>query len=174
MILPYLHERRIYLNRRHHTNQFYTLYEHDGKNYILCFCISDSKLYVYTETGILVERILYRDIADKCGKPISISENGKCFIFRKSEVDNYIHLVEVNLQGLKVYKTICLKDTISSYIHEIRSTYIHYKDLHKFYTDYLNKIENLKQLNVSFCLNDSGDVLIRLKPKIEYLEKVLK
>jgi len=28
LILPYLHERRIYLNRRHTTNQFYTLYNH--------------------------------------------------------------------------------------------------------------------------------------------------
>ena len=97
LILPYLHERRIYLNRRHHTNQFYTVYEHDGKNYILCFCISDSKLYIYTETGILVERILYRDIAEKCGKPVNISENGKCFIFRKSEQDKNIYLVEVSL-----------------------------------------------------------------------------
>lgn len=30
MILPYLHERRIYLNRRHDSNQFYTISNHNG------------------------------------------------------------------------------------------------------------------------------------------------
>ena len=45
-------------------------------NYILCYCITDNKMYVYTETGILVDRLLYRDIAESCGKPIDISEDG--------------------------------------------------------------------------------------------------
>ena len=77
MILPYLHERRIYMNRRHSANQFYTIYEHiGGINYILCMCINDSKVYVYTETGILCERILYDDITELYGKPECISENG--------------------------------------------------------------------------------------------------
>jgi hypothetical protein len=33
-------------------------------------------MYVYSETGRLVDRILYQEIADKCGKPESISEDG--------------------------------------------------------------------------------------------------
>jgi hypothetical protein len=53
-----------------------------GVKYILCICINDNKIYVYTETGILCERILYDNIADKYGKPESISENGQNFMFR--------------------------------------------------------------------------------------------
>ena len=69
LILPYLHQRRIYLNRRHSANQFYTIYENAGINYILCMCINDNKVHVYTETGILCESFLYDDLAEKYGKP---------------------------------------------------------------------------------------------------------
>lgn len=76
MILPYLHERRIYLNRRHQSNQFYTICNYKGQNFILCLCINDDKIYVYTETGILKKRIKYGHITEEHGKPESISENG--------------------------------------------------------------------------------------------------
>ena len=84
MILPYLHERRIYLNRRHTANQFYTLIEHEGQNFVLCICIQDKKMNVYSETGILIARHVYRELADKIGKPESISENGQFLLFRTS------------------------------------------------------------------------------------------
>ena len=82
LILPYLHERRIYLNRRHTANQFYTLCKHvSGLSLILCYCIPENKMYVYTETGILIDRISYAHIAEKYGKPVEISENGLILIF---------------------------------------------------------------------------------------------
>ena len=58
-----------------------------GKNYIVCLCLAESKMYVYTATGILVGRVLYRDVTKECGKPCSISENGKYMLFRKSDTD---------------------------------------------------------------------------------------
>mmetsp|Transcript_9402 Transcript_9402/g.14361 ORF Transcript_9402/g.14361 Transcript_9402/m.14361 type:complete len:92 (+) Transcript_9402:3671-3946(+) len=85
LILPYLHERRIYLNRRHYSNQFYTIVRHEGYKFILCVCINDSKMYIYTETGILVDRILYREESQRWGKPVCISEDGRNMIFRKSD-----------------------------------------------------------------------------------------
>lgn len=69
MIMPYLHERKIYLNKRHSANQFYTIFEVGKNRYILCICIDDAKMYVYTETGKLVDRIMYREIEELCGKP---------------------------------------------------------------------------------------------------------
>jgi len=64
-------------------------------------CINDNKMYVYTETGILVDRILYRDIAEKCGKPDSMSEDAKYYIFRRSPHSIDSHLVQITLDGLK-------------------------------------------------------------------------
>lgn len=68
--------------------------------YIICLCIADNKMYIYTETGILVDRILYQNIADECGKPVGISENGLNLIFRKSDMSPDIYLVEVSINGL--------------------------------------------------------------------------
>lgn len=50
-------------------------------------------MYVYTESGILIERIKYNSVAEKCGKPIGISENGLNLVFRKSDSSPDICLV---------------------------------------------------------------------------------
>jgi len=36
----------------------------------------------------------------------------------------------------------------------------------------LKKIENIKEINVTFCLNDNGDILIRLRPNKVLLTKI--
>ena len=40
-------------------------------------------MYIYTEMGILIDRVDYSDLADKYGKPVCLSENGTVLIFRK-------------------------------------------------------------------------------------------
>jgi hypothetical protein len=47
-------------------------------------CVNDNKMYVYTEGGILCERIDYKLVAEECGRPISVSEDGKTMIFKKT------------------------------------------------------------------------------------------
>ena len=42
-------------------------------------------MYIYTETGILVDRVEYQDLSKEIGKPIAISENGLILIFKKGE-----------------------------------------------------------------------------------------
>ena len=79
-------------------------------------------MYVYTETGILVDRILYRDISEKCGKPVGISENGQNLIFRQSEIDPMLHMVEVTIRGLHVRKTFNINEAVSKCISEISSS----------------------------------------------------
>jgi len=73
------------------------LYEFNKETFILCICISDDKLYVYTDKGILKKRILYKNIAKDYGKPISISENGQYLIFRENDLDGEINLLKIDL-----------------------------------------------------------------------------
>jgi len=61
-------------------------------------------MYVYTETGILLDRIMYRELAQKSGKPVGISENGLNFLFRQSDTDPDIDLVSMDIKGLSIYK----------------------------------------------------------------------
>ena len=73
-------------------------------------------MYIYTETGILVDRIKYHDIAAECGKPIAISENGLVLIFRKGDESENISLVKVSINKLEKIKTINMKDEIEKYL----------------------------------------------------------
>jgi hypothetical protein len=84
LILPFLHDRKIVLNRRILGEQFYTLYKckQYKNNYILCLCVNYDKMYIYTETGILIDRIQYKQLANECGKPVTVSDNGLKMIFR--------------------------------------------------------------------------------------------
>jgi len=68
--------------------------------YILCLNISDNKLYVYTDSGILVRRFKYSELAKKIGKPICISEDGLNMIFQQSDLSPEIFLVKMSILGL--------------------------------------------------------------------------
>jgi hypothetical protein len=112
LILPYLHERRIYLNRRHDANHFYTILSQNDIKFILCIVFQDNKMYVYSETGILMQRILYTEFTEKYGKPCSISEDGMNLIFRHNEFDEELHVMKVDVeqkQGFKWIKTINIR-----------------------------------------------------------------
>ena len=67
-------------------------------------CIRDNKMYFYTENGILVDRILFRDLAEKCGKPDTINVRGyKKLFFRKSFHSIESFLVQINIDRLKEF-----------------------------------------------------------------------
>ena len=84
--------------------------------FIFCLNIDFQKLYIYTETGILVARVLYTELAEECGKPIEVSDNGKYLIFKKSELSTEISLVEITLDGLKLMKKIDVKQGVLNQI----------------------------------------------------------
>ena len=69
-------------------------------------------MYVYTENGILIDRISYQELGEKYGKPISISENGKILIFRKGHDSPEIHLILVHIDKLEWVATINIKDKV--------------------------------------------------------------
>jgi hypothetical protein len=120
VILPYLHERKLHLNKRNYTNQFYTMIKKDEIVYILCLCINENRLYIYVENSILLKRFTYDAIANECGKPVCVSEDGLSFVFQTSELAREIFVVKLSLDGLKVTKRIDLKIALEQYIECLR------------------------------------------------------
>ena len=47
-------------------------------------CINDNLMYVYTETGILCEKIIYEELSEALGRPIAVSEDAKTMIFKRN------------------------------------------------------------------------------------------
>lgn len=97
--MPYLHERKIYLNRRHNDNQFYTILKHEGETYIMCITWDLQKIYVYSETGKLCDRITYVEQAITWGRPLTMSEDAKFVLFRPSDYRSELHLVHLEIGG---------------------------------------------------------------------------
>lgn len=98
------------MNRRHHENQFYTIRRYNGQTYIQCMCFNKTKMYIYTETGKLIDRYVYEREAATWGKPQAMSEDGKFILFRRSEKAFDYDLIEV---GIKHFRPVISQLNIS-------------------------------------------------------------
>ena len=122
-------------------------------------------MYIYTETGILVDRIKYHDIAVECGKPIAISENGLVMIFRKGEESENISLVNVSINKLEKIKTINMKDEIEKYLEIQNGIHAPFaKEKTQYWNTYLKKCHKMKNIDFNFTLNDNQDIMVRIRP----------
>jgi hypothetical protein len=45
---------------------------------------TEHKYYVYTQNGLLVNRVNFTDLVNKYGEPVATSSNGLNFILKKS------------------------------------------------------------------------------------------
>lgn len=43
-----------------------------------------------------------------------------------------------------------------------------------FWETYLDKLEDMNKIQLNFCMNDHGDILVRIKPTKNWLEHVKK
>ena len=121
-------------------------------------------MFIYTETGILVEKIDFSDLAIKYDKPIEISENGLILIFSKGLDDDEIHLIQVHIDKLEHVTTINIKQRIQSYLNKMDRTSEVTKQMFEFWNDYLHKLTSMRKVRQSFFINDDAEILIRLHP----------
>lgn len=108
IVMPYMHERKLFLNKMKETNKyFYTIFTDDDKdvfkenqqerqmNYIISLDITGHKGFIYSEGGLLYDRFDYNHLAAKIGKPISVSSNGKVFLFQDPKKKRRVYVCEL-------------------------------------------------------------------------------
>ena len=124
-------------------------------------------MFIYTETGILIDRINYKDLAHRYGKPIEISENGLILIFQKHSESTEIHLIQVHIHKLEWVATIDVRKRLAKYMdcNGEKHSETDLDDMKLFYKNHLHELTKMQQIDMSFCLNDDGEILVRLKPK---------
>ena len=139
----------------------------NDNQYILCLAIPDNKMYVYSETGILIERVLYGDIAEMYGKPVEISENGLIFLFKKGQDNPEIHLIFFHIDKVEWVATINVKERLEKYMKENKDKFTPeiYEEMMSFYKKQLNELSNLKNVELTYVLNDDAEVLVEFKIK---------
>ena len=116
IIVPYLHERKIYLNRmKQNTNYFYSSkqveFEEKIKSYVFAFNITEHKFYVYSEKGLLLNRIEYSDKIKQYGDEASASSNGLNFALFKSRNDQ-VTILRFNESECSILKTFNIEGAI--------------------------------------------------------------
>ena len=113
MILPYLHEKKIFLNRDKPNSQyFYTSFYQELPSYfktelgveaynlinnqktIVAMNLTESKFYTYSKRGILRNRFDFSSFTKRYGTISSVSPNGRNFIFAK-KVSHFVSNEEV-------------------------------------------------------------------------------
>ena len=126
MVLPYLHERKIYLNRiKSNTDYFYTNIQSRAENglsnnSIVCMKKNEReyKYYVYSHRGVLKNRINFMQEVRNYGEPIGTSSSGKNYIFKKDD-SNVISVLQISILGFIHIKDIDIFECIEKYSEEI-------------------------------------------------------
>ena len=87
---------------------------------------------MYTDSGILVRRFVFNDLADKVGKPIFVSRDGQTLLFKMNSSSLEISIVKMSILGLELKKTLNIKTEIDNYLTRIANT-----PALNFYKDFL-------------------------------------
>lgn len=137
-MLPYLHERKVYLNRlKNNTKYFYTTKQEEiivsqdfekqenqeivkeVKSTIFAFNISESKMYVYSEEGLLLNRMEFKNLVTEYGDIMSASSDGLNFLLYNKPKDS-VTIVRFNENDFRILKTFKIKKVIDDFLQRIR------------------------------------------------------
>jgi hypothetical protein len=118
--------------------------------------------------------MLYKELAEECGKPIEVSDNGRYLIFKKSELSTEISLVEITLNGLHLLKKIDFKKEVLNKIKEKETQDMqNYTVMMKYWLSCLLELKNMALIRFQFCINDSADVTVRIRPKADSYRQII-
>lgn len=102
-----------------------------------------------------------------------MSEDARWLLFRPSDFSTDLHLVYAQIDGLHHIKKVDMRERLGRYIKNANPNKLpNYKMTCKFWEKVILGMENMGDLKMSTSLNDTGDILVRLKPTREYLKKL--
>jgi hypothetical protein len=112
LILPYAHERKIYLSAiRQGCLYFQTTKQSEDESGIkgtilISVNLTDYKYYFFNIKGILLKRFDFRHQVNQFGQPISVSNNGRIFIFSPEDKPNILNVLMITFNGFKFVKRL--------------------------------------------------------------------
>ena len=188
-VVPYLHENRIYLNRKKiNTEYFYTTIrqecpaylftdQHEKKIYnkikrnrsIVCINLNESKYYLYSERGVLRHRVNFKKLTQTYGKITQVSQSGQNFLF----LDNRDSGPVLSLFSLTEVDFVLIKEIdVMEHIASFREDLLGPKKAETT-KKAGRRLEHLLRINSSllqpnscsfeYSLNDRMDVIIKVK-----------
>lgn len=79
-------------------------------------------------------------------------------------------MIQVHIDKLEWVATIDVRKRLDAYLngsigynnHDMKE----YKEMQDFYKNHLLSLTQMKMVQMTFCLNDDAEILVRLKPKL--------
>jgi hypothetical protein len=116
ILMPYLHERKIFLNRKkQNTEYFYSSIETDGQSHIFAYNLTESKFYVYSEKGLLENRIEFSELIKEYGEIMCTSPDGLNFALHNRRNDT-ITIIRFSQEEVFVLKSLSLENSLKEYL----------------------------------------------------------
>lgn len=136
VIMPYLHERKIHVGRFKEDHQYFCLaiddkwqkhsileqakipefqqdprqmaiWEGFKKKIMVNINFTTKKLYAYKYNGLLTQRCVFKDLAEKFGQPEAVSGDGLNFLFVKRKMRNtFLTVLRLNLDNSKGFEIL--------------------------------------------------------------------
>lgn len=84
---------------------------------IICMNETESKYYVYTQDGLMINRVNFKNLVDKYGDPLATSGNGLNFVFKKEYDYDTIHMKDlqkkmftISIMNMSIFGLIHVKN----------------------------------------------------------------
>jgi len=133
--------------------------------------ITEHKYFIHSLKGILKERVDFSKLAWTYGNPKMVSNNGRFFIFKKSQ-SHFLNIMMLTLEkGLKFIKSINICTAIESYIEarltsdlgpEERTRFEQLQD--SLSNGMFQNLKDPKECRFLYCINDNMDVTVQVMP----------
>jgi hypothetical protein len=131
-------------------------------------------MYLYTETGKLIDRYVYENEAKKWGKPLTMSEDGQTILFRRSEKSFDFELVQVDINKFTSVKHVDMRAQLTDFLRKGERDEVKLAEKRatlSFWEEYLQKMKDPEDVHVNAQLNDHGDMIFRIKPNKNFLKR---
>ena len=84
-------------------------------NYMVSIDVSSNKYFIYSEGGLLCNRVDYSSLVGRFGVPIEVSNDGRNFIFCAPDKKSILHVLRLEISGFIFVKTIDVFKAIKTY-----------------------------------------------------------
>ena len=123
---------------------------------------TEFKYYVYTQDGLLINRVNFKKYVDKFGPPISTSSNGLNFIFKKDH--DYDCCQDMNELREKMFTISVINMSIFGLIHikDVNLLEEISKENQNCWLFKQDKENLIKHAKFKFTINDRFDVCVKI------------
>ena len=123
---------------------------------------TEHKYYVYTQNGLLINRVNFRELVNQYGEPVAASSNGLNFMLRKKMNRKSKENMSLNKVQKEMFTISMVNMSIFGIEHIKDINLLESKELKDTWVSKLNAKELLSKVKIEIRISDSFDVCVQI------------